>query len=218
MGNRLKKKVFIFDFDGTLVDTLSDVIACFNETLRFFGFPEHRKEFYATVVGGDLETIVSEIIPPNDVNEATVAAVKKKYHEIYSSCRKPQSIPYRGIMELLGELKENHAVLAVNSNKSQLLLDGMVESIFGRDLFDEVFGYLEGRPPKPDAYAVNAILEKYGCTKNQAVYIGDGKSDRQTAQNAGIDFVHVTWGQGTAEAGDFAVCSRAEELQKALFE
>ena len=214
------KKLFIFDFDGTVVDTITDVGLCFNEALRQNDLPQHPLKRFDSFVGGNLETVVSRMLPPDAVTEENITRVKTIYRSLYLASTKPNTKPYPGLMELLAELKAAGALLAVNSNKGQQLLDDMVEKTFPAGFFDAVVGYREDCPSKPDPYGVNLICEICGCT--DAVYIGDGKSDLDTAENAGIPCVFVLWGQGTEEDRKDpraeARAADAAELRNILFE
>ena len=192
----MEKGLLIFDFDGTIVDTITDVGICFNEALRDCGLPTHPLKNFGRFAGGNLETVVSRLLPPNQVTEANITRVKTRYRELYLRSEKPNTRPYPGIWELLQSLKSEGFRLAVNSNKGQALLDDMVEKMFPEHFFDSVVGYLESRPSKPDPCGVEVIAQACGCGKKRAVYVGDGISDVRTAINAGIPCIFVTWGQG----------------------
>lgn len=186
-------KTVIFDFDGTLVETVYDVALCFNKALSYWGFPEWSLEDIKTLIGGDLETIVSKMIPEELRSRENINNVKQKYREIYMNDKKPHSLPYEGVNELLHDLKKEKIMIAVNSNKGQQLLDAMVKDLFGEDLFCKVVGYGERFPSKPDPYGVFQILRFCNCKAVEALYIGDGNSDEMTAKNAGMDFALVRW-------------------------
>lgn len=206
------KKLVIFDFDGTLVDTITDVGICFNEALRQNGLPQHPLERFGSFAGGNLETVVSKMLQPGQVTEENITRVKTVYRGLYLDSDKPNTKPYPGIMPLLDELKKNGFLLAVNSNKGQALLDDMVGKMFPAGFFDAVVGYQEERPSKPDPYGVELICRVCGCTLADAVYVGDGKSDLDTAANAGIPCVFVLWGQGSpADRADSRAAARAED-------
>lgn len=211
------KKLVIFDFDGTLVDTLTDVSICFNEALAVNGMPVHPLEEYNNHVGGNLETIVSNILPPDKVTEGNVDLVKASYRKIYSKSSKPNTKIYPGIMECLNLLKERGFKLAVNSNKGQALLDEMVTEMFPQDFFDSVIGYLEERPSKPDPLGVDLICSECGCTRADAVYVGDGKSDVRTAENAGIPCIFVDWNKSDEHSFNvYKTVKNADELIETL--
>lgn len=193
------KKLLIFDCDGTLVDTIQDVAICFNGALEHFGFPTYPIQDYGRIVGGNLETIVSRLLPEDARTVENIDNVKTKYRALYSASDKPNTKPFAGIVEALDILKAEGFVLSINTNKGQALTDALIEKVFKKDLFTSVVGYEESRPSKPDPYGVEMICSECNIPKSQAVYIGDGRSDINTAHNAQIPCVFVTWGQGTEE-------------------
>lgn len=210
-------KLVIFDFDGTLADTVKDVAVCFNEALKQCGFPQHSLQEVCDLVGGNLEVIVSKLLPREQATPENIDRVKKLYRKIYSACSKDNTFLYPGIMDLLLELKEKKVRLAVNSNKGQDLLEQMVEKMFPMGFFDAVIGYSEYYPPKPDPYGVEMILTKCSCSAADAVYVGDGLSDIKTAQNAGVACIFVSWGQGRLDA-QFSESVRVAQNISMLFE
>lgn len=216
----MRYDLIIFDFDGTIVDTITDVGICFNEALSSCGFPKHKLENFGRFAGGNLETIVSRLLPPEDITEGNITRVKTKYRELYLHSSKPNTKPYPGIWDMLQCLKKEGYTLAVNSNKGQMLLDDMIDKMFPPHFFSSVVGYLEDRPSKPDPTGVKMIVEQCGCRMEQAVYIGDGISDVLTAENAGIPCVFVTWGQGNEGQipanADVTIVQTVEQLKRVL--
>ncbi len=210
-------KVAIFDFDGTIVDTITDVALSFNLALKENGFNEHPLEAFDGFVGGNLETVVSRMLPKDSVSDANVDKVKNCYRRIYSTSSKENTRPYRGVMDLLSKLKENGWKLAINSNKGQVLLDGLVEKLFPQGFFDSVVGYIEDKPSKPDPFGVKQICKECGSPLDRAIYVGDGASDVLTAKAAGIPCIFVTWGQGKCDRDLYdriSFVDNVEELDK----
>lgn len=190
------RDLVIFDCDGTLVDTLYDVGLCFNEALARHGFPSYPLEEYGGFVGGNLEQIVSGLLPDDARAPENITAVKETYRELYRASPKPHTLPYEGIPQLLEELRGRGCILAVNTNKGQALADALLEKLFPDHPFEVIVGYEESRPSKPDAFGVRMICDAVGAGIERAVYVGDGESDRLTALNAQVPFVLVSWGQG----------------------
>ena len=190
------RKLIIFDFDGTLVNTVTDVAICFNKALEACGFPTHPIAAYDRFVGGNLETVVSRMLPADARASENIDRVKTLYRQLYLQSEKPNTKPYPGMTELLAELKTMGYRIAVNSNKGQLLLEDTVGKMFPPSYFDTVVGYVEDKPSKPNPYGVDEICRLCGCLREEAIYVGDGESDLATAANAGIPCVFVTWGQG----------------------
>ena len=214
------RRLLIFDCDGTLVDTITDVGICFNSALRECGFPEHPLASYGGFVGGNLETIIKKLLPKHNACPDNVDKVKKAYRAIYSKSKKENTKLFPGIYDLLNDLREKGFILTVNTNKGQALTDELLESLFPQSPFACVVGYDETRPSKPDPFGVDMICHTCALSRNEAVYIGDSLSDINTAYNANIPCILVTWGQGTdCDRRDnrvHCVVDTVEELKKQL--
>lgn len=209
------RKLLIFDCDGTLINTIVDVALSFNAALNECGFSEHPIKAYDGFVGGNLETVVSRMLSEKDRTTENIDRVKTAYRRIYSSSDKENTRPYDGMVEMLLRLKEKGYILAVNTNKGQKLTDELLDKLELTSLFDSVVGYEESRPSKPDPYGVKLICSQCGAELEDAVYIGDGRSDILTAVNAGIPCILVTWGQTTDEdKQDERVAHRVDRMDQ----
>ena len=194
------KKVCVFDFDGTLLNTVEDAAICYNKALELYGFKTHPIEQYGSFFGGNIDTIVKKILKGNkNVTQEDRDNVKQAYINLYLNSEKVNTRPYDGIVELLKNLQKNEIKIAINTNKRQVLVDELCEKYFQNIKFEKIIGNIENYPPKPDPQAVYDILEHCNEEKCNAVYIGDGKTDIITASNAGIDMIFVKWGQGKEE-------------------
>lgn len=191
-------KLAIFDFDGTLVDTLTDVALTFNAVLEGFGYPTHPVEDYERFVGGNLEQVIGRMLPKDRCGEADITRVKEAYRLAYATAKKPNTRPYPGIRAHLEALKNMEVRLAINTNKAQALIEPMAAQHFGDIPFVGICGYREDFPPKPAPDGVFELMGLAGANAEETVYIGDGESDILTAQNADIPLWFVTWGQGSA--------------------
>ena len=132
------RDLIIFDCDGTLVDTIIDVARCFNMALATCGFPQHPIEEYREFVGGDLETVVSKLLPSESNSSDNINRVKCAYRHIYAEDSKPNTVPFDGMVNLLRKLKLHNILLAVNSNKAQVLTEDVINKNFPKDLFDSI--------------------------------------------------------------------------------
>lgn len=183
------KKYYIFDFDGTLVNTFYDSVIAYNKALRQFGLPEYSYES------------LDDIDYTDFINNMTDnMQVLKLYSEIYEESEKEYTLPYTGIIEVLIELIKRGNKLAICSNRSQEQLDDYTKKLFPNIKFDYVIGYSPEGGFKPNPAVMNKILNNIEYEKDEIVYIGDKKTDITTAQNVDIDAVIVTWGQGDKEA------------------
>lgn len=217
----MTKKLVIFDFDGTLVDTIIDAGRCFNKALESFGFRTYPVEDYGNIVGGNLDVIFSKLLDQQYQTAENIANLKAKYREIYSLDEKPNTKPFDGILHVLRKLNKDGISIAINTNKAQILVDELCKKEFPDIKFAAVFGYHDGIPSKPDPYAVNETMKLCNVSASETIYIGDGLTDVKTAQNANIDCILVTWGQGDVktileEHQNLFVANAPEEIFKFL--
>ncbi len=189
------KKLAIFDFDGTLFNSVDDVVICFNQTLEIYNFPTLTKEEYFECLGGNIDEIVSLVLGENNSFE-NIEKVKKTYLELYNPSPKEHTLPFPEAHECLNKLQEKGVLLAVNSNRLNYSLKYFVEKFFTDIDFVLVEGHNEDYPSKPSPFGVENILKKADVDLKDAVYIGDSKTDIETAQNAGMDCIVVRWGYG----------------------
>lgn len=189
------KKLAIFDFDGTLFNSVDDVVICFDKTLEIYNFPTLTKEEYFECLGGNIDEIVSLVLGKNNSVE-NIEKVKKTYLELYNPSPKEHTLPFPEAHECLKKLQEKGVLLAVNSNRLNYSLKYFVEKFFKDIDFVLVEGHNEDYPSKPNPFGVENILRKANVGLDEAVYIGDSKTDIETAQNAGMDCIVVKWGYG----------------------
>ena len=218
----MKNKLIIFDLDGTLLNTIGDLAIGCDHMLALRGLPGHTYEEYCTFVGNGIMRLVERALPEELRTEEYVKAARKDFVDYYIDHIDQKSVPYEGIIELVNELQAKGAKLAVASNKFQAGTDKLIRKFFPNIDFVEICGNREGVPLKPDTALVDFILEKAGVERNRVAMVGDSGVDIQTARNAGIRSVGVSWGFRSVEElkenrADYIVSS-AEELRKVLEE
>ncbi len=192
--------LIIFDLDGTLINTISDLGQACNHALAACGFPTHKIEDYPQLVGNGINKLIERSLPEEDRNEATVLRLREYFVPFYDAHNCDFTRPYDGIPELLLALKEQGHLLAVASNKYQAATEKIVAQLFP-GIFDVVLGEREGveRKPNPQiVYDIHSTLNTKLSTLN-CLYIGDSIVDAETARAAGATLVLCTWGFGTRE-------------------
>ena len=185
---------YIFDLDGTLLDTLTDLAASCNYALRTHGMPEHSIDDVRRFVGNGVRKLMERAVPDGEVNpdfEATFATFREYYMQHSLDTTKP----YPGIEDALTELKARGCRLAVVSNK---MMAATVElcSHFFPDTIEVAIGEneAEGIRKKPAPDTVFAALKRLGVSGDNAVYVGDSDVDLATARNSNLPCISVLWG------------------------
>lgn len=189
------KKLIIFDFDGTLFNTMPDVANCLDIALKKHNFLQLTYNEYENAVGGDITQVISNVLKENNTPE-NIEKVKTTYQKIYLNNPNELTTLYDGIHQLLQTLQENNINLAINSNRKT----ESIKYYTSKFLNDITFNYIRGNNPnilpKPDPTNLLNILKKSNIKKEEALYVGDTNVDVETSQNAGVDCVIVKWGQG----------------------
>lgn len=210
------KKLVIFDLDGTLLDTIADLAAAANHALQKAGFPVYDTETIRTFVGNGISKLLERALPEGARTVENVERLRTDFVPYYDAHNAEQSKPYPGVAALLLRLQERGMMLAVASNKYQAATEKLVAHYFPAIRFVKVMGQREGVPVKPDPTIVFDIMEAAGVGKEDVLYVGDSGVDMQTAHNAGVDAVAVSWGfRPRTELEAFrplAIIDRAEEL------
>lgn len=187
----------IFDLDGTLLNTLEDLTDSVNYAMEKFGFPVHTIEEIRSFVGNGAPKLIERSIPQGTENpsyEAVLAAFK----EHYAAHCEDKTKPYEGVMELLAQLKEKGCRMAVVSNKFDGAVKRLCKKYFGSYL-ETAIGESADVKRKPAPDTVYRALHELSCDGSRAVYVGDSEVDIQTAKNASLPCISVTWGFRTKE-------------------
>ena len=192
----MKKKLIIFDLDGTLIDTLRDIEHIFNYVLIKNGFDKKSENFYKENIGNGLEHLLRKCLPDNFMGD--LDSLSKSVRDRYESQLNTKTKIYDGIIPVLEYLKKNKVNMAVISNKLHLLAVRSVEKYFNSYEI-KVIGAEGGFPRKPNPDSTVHMLQYCNCSASDALFIGDSIVDIKTAQNASIRSVGVLWGNGTEE-------------------
>ena len=185
----------IFDMDGTLTDTLTDLHYSMNETLAHYNFPLLTLEQVKLFVGNGARKFMLRSLPTDKTaDENFVDAALAHYNECYIRNCTRQVAPYDGIIELLTTLEAKKIPLGICTNKQHVAAVEIAEKILAPIKFSAVNGDESGQPRKPNPTRALAIAKNFGVKPDEVAYFGDTAVDIQTAHNAGFLSVGVTWG------------------------
>ena len=191
---KIKKKLIIFDADGTIWDSEKDVFLAFNHTLKNNENKEITKEEFQKLAGLDLEEMFKCVLPKD--KETLANEYVKKYREYYidEGHYADETTLFENVEETLEKLKEQGFYMVIASGKPKRILDKMVE-YFHLNEFEFVLGTGESHfKPKPDPEILNYIMHHLHVSKKETVMVGDTKADILAGKNAGIDTIAVTYG------------------------
>ena len=182
----------VFDLDGTLLDTLEDLKDSVNVALTAYGLPERSREEICAFVGNGIRNLIMRAVPEGEKHpefENVFALFKEHYREHCND----KTVPYDGILELMRELHGRGVKMAIVSNKFDAGVKALNEKFF-QDYIEIALGEVPGSKRKPDPESLNVVLQLLGVDKEHAVYVGDSDVDIQTAKNAEVRCISVSWG------------------------
>ncbi|GAA2995642.1 HAD family hydrolase [Prevotella corporis] len=185
-------ETYVFDLDGTLLETLKDLAASTNFALRQYDMPEHSIEDVRMFVGNGVKKLMERAIP-NGLDNPKFEEVYATFRQHYLNHNLDTTKPYDGIPELLRELKGRGKKLAIVSNKFYAATQDLARHFFP-DTIEVAIGERENIKKKPAPDTVVEALRQLGVSKEGAVYIGDSDVDIMTARNSGLPCASVLWG------------------------
>ena len=188
----MKKKLLIFDLDGTLFDTLGDLTEAVNVGLTSCHKETVTIEHVRKAIGNGVETLIARCLE-NGRDNPDYQEVLTNFRKYYRANYMVYTKPYENMEKTLQNLIKNGYILACVTNK----IDEVAKDIINH-FFPHLFAYIQGdckefkKKPSPDM--VNHVLEQLHINKEDAIYIGDTNVDYETAVNSGLDVLLVTYG------------------------
>ncbi len=188
----MKRKLVIFDLDGTLLYTLEDLMNSVNFTLDLFGYELCTLDEISSFVGNGVGNLMRSALP-TDIDDKEFESCFACFKERYSKHCCDKTRPYDGIMDVLETLKRRGINVGIVSNKYQAAAEDVCEHYFA-GLYDMVVGESESCRRKPAPDGINMICEKLGVSKEESVFFGDTEVDVAAGNNAEVYCVSVLWG------------------------
>ena len=209
------KRLFIFDLDGMILDTIEDSFNCVNQVLVEFNIAPYDAD-YRTMHYPTFRKYL------NDNNAGKKTPVYSRYIEVFANHPLDNTKAFDGMTDVLCKLQQLGVTLAICSNRDEKVVKKLTKRFFKDIDFKYISGFRRGVPDKPDPFRLNQIIESEGAEKNEVIYFGDKDADIKVAENAGVDLVLVTYGQGSPE--DYAstyplrVIDKPEEIMELINE
>lgn len=189
------KRLAIFDLDGTLIDSIEDLTLCVNAALSEFNIPPVSKDNCRDALGHGAYSLIKDclISAGTEFKDEDINKILSRYNDIYRKSKKENTLPYKGIIKMLNELRELGYTMAIVSNKPHEFTVDISKKLFG-DLVGTIYGNRPDFPRKPDPSLVHHVIYSLGYELEEAIYIGDSDVDIICSRNAGIYSIAVSWG------------------------
>lgn len=193
---------FIFDLDGTLIDSAPDIAAALNVGFAQNGWPQVGAEDVERFIGGGPMRLIRDILADRSIpgTDEEIARAHALYREAYAAEPTARSRFYPHVREDLSALRDAGLRLGVCTNKLQSLADLVIRSLGLDGTIEAVVGADSVPACKPDPGHLLAVADRMGLLPNSWGYVGDNEIDRATAEAAGVPFFLVPWGASTGVA------------------
>lgn len=188
-----KFKSFIFDLDGTLINSLLDIADSVNMVLQRFDLPQHELDAYKYFVGNGIKVLAERSLPL-EFDSSLFPSFLLQVETEYESRQTLRTKPYDGILETLRLLNTNKVPISVLSNKPHEFTKVVVNHFFPEIDFELILGAREHIARKPSPEAVYEIVQFIGLQLNEFAFVGDTATDIRTGKSAGIQTIGVSWG------------------------
>ena len=188
----MKYTTIVFDCDGTLLDTLTDLRNAVNYVLRAHDLPERSVSEVKAALGNGVAHLMRQSLP-DSISEAEFNTYLDEFKAYYGEHLQDYTAPYPGMLDVLDTLRAKGYKLAIVSNKIQEGITPLNKEYFG-DRLPVAIGERPGLQRKPAPDMVLQALKELGSTQDESIYIGDSEVDVATAKNSGLLCIGVTWG------------------------
>ena len=188
-------KAVLFDFDGTIADTIPAIREGLNHTMRLYGYPEHSYAEILVFINHGARELIRQAMPADAAeNPAQINRVLADYDAQYRAVYRQTREAYAGVPELIDRLHRSGYRIGVLSNKQDEFVKQLSRQVLLPGSYDSAHGVAPGQPPKPDPYIPALIARELGVPLAECAMVGDSDVDIATAMNAGMTHIGVDWG------------------------
>lgn len=210
----MKYTTIVFDCDGTLLDTLTDLRNAVNYVLRAHDLPERSVSEVKAALGNGVAHLMRQSLP-DSISEAQFNTYLDEFKAYYGEHLQDYTAPYPGMLNVLDTLRAKGYKLAIVSNKIQEGITPLNKEYFG-DRLPVAIGERPGLQRKPAPDMVLQALKELNSSQDESIYIGDSEVDVATAKNSGLLCIGVTWGfrdeQLHKDLGVTHIARKAEDI------
>ena len=209
--------LILFDLDGTLVDSQSEIVAAMGDAFAAISNPVPSRDAILSTVGLSLEQAMMQLLP-KDLDKSNITAALKAYKQSYRKSREAgaMSVLYPGIAELLHAcIGHENWLLGLATGKSRRGVDALVEFYHWGGMFQTI-QTADTHPSKPNPAMIKAALHQTGVDAHRCLFIGDTTHDMKMAVAAGVGFVGVSWGYHPIDRFDAAF--RVAETPQSVYQ
>lgn len=188
-------KLCIFDLDGTTLDTVKTIAHYVNTTLENNGVAPIEVEQFKYLAGRGMADLIRRSLEYRDrYEDAFYDKVLREYDAAYNADVSYKTTIFDGLKETLDAIKAKGVRMAIVSNKPDFATRTVVNKLYGEGYFDFVTGQVPGGVLKPNPATVLSVMEQFGASCEECLYVGDTSTDMQTGKNAGLYTIGVLWG------------------------
>lgn len=196
-----KYQTIIFDLDGTLLDTLADIVKAINSALFSIGITyKYSYEEGKKLIGSGALIMAKRALEPFKVSDGQKEFFLKQFLANYEKFQCESTKPFPCVLEGLETLYKNGYKLAIISNKPDFLTQQIVTKKLPIHLFIDVIGKRDDTKEKPYPDILLSLIQKNHLNADEVLYVGDSKIDVEFAVNGGVDVAILTYGYGNYEA------------------
>lgn len=184
-------KLVFFDLDGTLLNTLQDLTNSVNYAMDELRLNRYDCEQVKAMIGNGVAKLMERAVTKEHFElKGEALRLQREYYLLRSG---DNTAPYRGVREMLTDLKRKGYIVAVHTNKDENVAKNLCAKHFG-NLIDYVCGTTVDNVTKPNPQSAKELLYKLNIEPNDVVYCGDSDVDVATADNLGVECISALWG------------------------
>ena len=191
-----KYKNYIFDLDGTMVNSSEEVLSCLKKSFEVAKYTIDANRLTSDVIGPPLKQII-QMITPELVDESKINEIMQNFRRIYDYDDKDISFMYDGVYNLISDLKSQGCKIFMATFKPSIPTMRLVYKFNLDTLFDDIYTIDKFGKKISKEEMISSIILKYNLEKKQTVMIGDASIDMVAAKGAGVDGIGVLWGYGS---------------------